>query len=188
MHNGDRSTAHVQSTSVTIINILLCRRHKLLRGARWRTTVSRGGLHHGSSHRRHAALYGAWRRPTVSTGGLLQPRCCTQRVLQALCKGCTGDSTVTAAHCSTAGPEFVPGFQGRFGGAWTRALVECSAGPRLGERLVQAAHLHLCCCHSLLLTTIARWRHLTAGRLVAGVSSKTCELVCMTCNHSSVQT
>ena len=127
----------------------------------------------------------------MSTGGLLQPRCCTQRVLQALCKGCTGDSTVTAAHCSTAGPEFVPGFQGRFGGAWTRALVECSAGPRLGERLVQAAHLHLCCCHSLLLTTIARWRHLTAGRVVAGVSSKTCELVCMTvtplCKCSLIQ-
>jgi len=83
-------------------------------------------------------LQGAWRRPTVPTGGLLQPRCCTQRVLQALSKGrgterCTGGSTVTAGHCCTGGPEQRGHGQSRargsrrFGDTWMKGRVRRSS-------------------------------------------------------------
>jgi len=61
---------------LSVLNALLgwsygSRRHGLMCGARRRTTVSRGGLHQGSS-RRYGLLHRTWWRTAVSRGGLYQ--------------------------------------------------------------------------------------------------------------------
>ena len=132
------------------------RRHEPLRGARWGTAVPRGGLCQGSCSRRHAKLPVAWWRPSVSTVRLLQPRCCTQRVLQALPKGgvtkrCTGDSTASAAHCCTGGIEQSGQRQHRArvpaGPAAGRRGIECGAAPRLVFSVQAAPVMYLRLCH-----------------------------------------
>ena len=92
----------------------------------------------------------------MSTVRLLQPRCCTQRVLQALPKGgvtkrCTGDSTASAAHCCTGGIEQSGQRQHRArvpaGPAAGRRGIECGAAPRLVFSVQAAPVMYLRLCH-----------------------------------------
>jgi len=85
-------------------------------------------------------LHVTWRRQTLPTGGLLQPHCCTQRVLHALSIGRvterrTRDSTVSAAHFRTRRPKRASTKScagSRRSAERGRGLV-CGAAPRLEE-------------------------------------------------------
>ena len=83
----------------------------------------------------HCQAHGGGRR--CRQAGMYQPRCCTQRELQALCKGCTGDITAREAHCCTGNPDQsghgpscarVPG-----GSAVCGRGPECGAASKLGK-------------------------------------------------------